>query len=653
MRALCGTFMFKKLPGHLRFLVQLFLAGMGLFTLIRLVLLFTNRQQLTHESADLLPYCLLNRGILFDTVISTYLLALPFLILSIVFLVGKSYRPVIKSISLLVTTFYAVALTLCLADSSYFKYYNSRITRDALSWTDDMKGVFQILFTTPSYLLLLLVVLILVRGLRNFVRKKAEQELADDIHPPLIARIVWFVVPAFLVFLGFRGDVDFSNKPILQEDAFRTKYPFINQLGLNGFYTFINSFRDFEISYFDDQTALKKTRFSLGLSDHVPVAGSPIERVTTASGQSDKPNVVVVLMESMSAWKIGVTNKSSHLTPNLDSIANNGLFFPNIYSAGKHTFNGIFSTLYGFPALRQNKPTVSPATASLPFTGLPVTLKKYGYQTAYFCTGKRVFDNMGSFLPANGFDVVYDQENYPVEDRLNGWGVPDEVLFREGLNRLDSMAGKGAPFLSVFMTISTHPPYDLPEKTAFRPSAETPVDKSYEYADYAIGKFLKEAGAKPWFNNTIFVFIGDHGQNFDPLYELPLSYHQVPLFLYSPALIPQNLNTSLGMQIDVWPTLMGLLKLDYTNNTLGQDLQQHPRHTVFFSDDQRIGVLNDSLFLILKNNDQGQLYRYKDRDLTDCRVRYTPIAEAMRDTAYAFLQTYQYMVRKRLTGISK
>ncbi len=155
---------------------------------------------------------------------------------------------------------------------------------------------------------------------------------------------------------------------------------------------------------------------------------------------------------------------------------------------------------------------------------------------------------------------------------------------------------------------------------------------------------------KEWFDSTIFVFVADHGQKFNVKYEMPLSYHHVPLFFYYPSQIQPRVDNRLSLQMDIFPTIMGILKIPYTNNTMGIDLTKHERAFAYFSADDKIGCLNDKYFMIYKSKSEVYLFAYKNENLKNYASEAPELVNEMKTYTFSMLQTTQYLLNKKQTG---
>jgi phosphoglycerol transferase MdoB-like AlkP superfamily enzyme len=351
----------------------------------------------------------------------------------------------------------------------------------------------------------------------------------------------------------------------------------------------------------------------------------------------------------MSAERLS-RNGGGGLTPRLDDLASRGFCFDNVYTAGIHTFNGVYGTLFSLPSLLSEHP-MKGAHCLKPFTGIGRVLREQGYETGFFCTHDEQFDNMGGFLSNNGYGTIVSLKDYPRDRVKSTLGVPDHYMFEFAMPTLDRWGRSGRPFLAAFLTASDHTPYVLPEDIPFRPRSGDLSHQMVEYADWAIGHLVDLASKEPWFANTVFAFVADHGAIIDPVYDMPLSFHHTPMILYAPGILgaPRVLD-GLGEQIDLGPTLLGLLGVRYVNNTMGVDLLHERRPATYFTADDRIGCLDADWFWVWRRKGRETLYRYRERDTTDHLRERPDVAARLKDYAVSMLQATQWLVDETKAG---
>ena len=390
----------------------------------------------------------------------------------------------------------------------------------------------------------------------------------------------------------------------------------LNQIGLNPMFNMLITLNDKgrkenqKIDLMDDDLAINNVAGFLNIE--MPVFtenGNPLIREVIAKELPSEKNVVIIFMESMSAKLLSSHGATKNLTPNIDSIINHSLNFENIYSAGIHTNHGLYSTLYSYLTIMKRN---SMKVYIIPeYTGLPTVLKDNGYKNMFFMTHESQYDNMNAFFRTHGYVEIHSQENYPASKVVNSFGVQDDYLFEYSLNEMNKKAANNEKFFATLLTISNHPPYVIPEW--FTPKSSSPEDQIVEYADYCIGKFMKEASAMPWFDNTVFVFLGDHGKKVGtPESEMPDAYNHIPFFIYSSDISNENIS-GYGSQVDIAPTLLGLLNISYLQNNFGIDLLNSKRDCIFYTADNMMGCRNDSaLFIYAPADDLEFVYAIKD-----------------------------------------
>ncbi len=646
-----NTFAPLRPPAYIPPLLRLLAALLAVFTLYRLFLLLMVAVNWGLNGAPLsdLAYALLI-GLRFDTVVACYLLALPFLLLALLDLTGRSNPWAYRAVHVFLVVLALPCLFMLAADVPWFLQFFSRLNINALQWTDDGDYMYALVLQEPAFWLHL-VPFGFAFALLLWLLKRASRkpDSATTVHAPrsnarFALSLLAFLITSSLLFLGMRGRTD-EKSPIQVGTAYFCDDPFLNQLGLNPVFTFVSSAtRRFGAPYtrvalMDGDEAVKRTAALLGAK---PGYGSPIARPVVPTVPIDSANVVVILLESMSTYKLGDYNGPQGLMPFFSELRNRSLSFDNAYSAGIHTFNGIWSTLYSFPALYDQQPMQD--WLGLHQEGLGNVLRAHGWSTVFFTTHDPEFDNMKGSLLAHGFDRVISEEDYPAEWVQSTNGVPDHRMFEFAIPELNALARKG-PFLSVFMTASDHKPYILPPSLPFTPHSTAIQDRIVEYVDHALQEFFVRASKEPWYNNTVFVLLGDHGINMGHTYDMPLSFHHVPLIFHSPGqlLPPGHVGMPVG-QIDVAPTILGALHVPWVNTTLGIDALRERRPFISFCADDRIGCIDSSHYFIHRADGHETLYAYaglSTRDLQDSLPQKTA---AMREHAFTMMQATQRLV---------
>ena len=635
---------------HITLTAKIYLLVIGIFAVFRLLLLFTCRSFITAADSfgSILQAFLI--GIQFDLAVMGWIMAVPFVILTVITLTRLRSKFPVKILFYLLFVVFSLSFIACAIDVPYFGHFFTRLNISAFQWMDTPIFVIKMIveeFRYIGYLIpLILLILVFFWGLKKFFSTFGHTQQQRG---KIWLNITLSLLAAGLIILGIRGTISLKSAPLKVKDAFFCTNPFLNQVGLNPNFTLFWSLieqnkENKTLHLMDNEEALQlvKSSFSIELPDDC----SPIlRRITPDTLNTEPPNVVIIFMESMSASRMSHFGNQQQLTPFLDSIAAESYLFENIYGSGIHTFNGIFGTLFSYPTLYRQRPMRYATTSD--YRGMASILKQYDYSTTFFTTHGGLFDNVETFLTANDFDEVVTQAYYPPDKIVNSWGVSDDFMFEFSIPILAKRHAEQRPFLAVLLTTSNHSPYHIPEY--FSPRQQNIKEQAVEYADWALNKFMQMATQQPWFDNTLFVFVSDHGALLNDIYNLPLNYNHIPLLMYAPKIITQpKVFNCFGGQIDVFPTIMNLLRLPYVNNTMGIDLLSERRPFMYFSSDQKYGVISDSLFLIVsKNNDIEGLFRYRTGDTVNYFNAHKTVANEMKKYAEAHYQVSQFIVSQK------
>jgi len=259
---------------------------------------------------------------------------------------------------------------------------------------------------------------------------------------------------------------------------------------------------------------------------------------------------------------------------------------------------------------------------------------------------------VSGFLHANGFNKIISQKDYPNNQILSTLGVPDHYMFEFSINELNKLANN-KPFFSAFLTSSDHGPYIIPENIPFKTRNNDIKNAIVEYADWSLNYFIEKCSKEKWFSNTIFVFTADHGSIVgSSVYDIPLSYNHIPFIIYSPKYIKsfKQFDSPCG-QIDIFPTIMGILGLPYINNTAGVDVINETRQYMYYCADDKIACIDDEfLYLYRTVNNTESLYKWRTDDIKDYLIENKNKADSMKTYCFSMLQASQWMINNKKTG---
>ena len=603
LQYLCSMQQNKRFILSAAWTVALHALTLAFLSVFRLVEYAALHGMVADETAS--PLTAFVRGVWFDNVIGCYISVLPLVATLAAAAFGCTAKGIRRAAVWWYGVFGTVAFMVSAANIPYFAYFFKNINSSIFEWFGYAGTTAGMVTGETSYFLYIALffvctaayIYIMVRMRRGFDRLvDACQPTTCKGHTGMVAaRLVVLAVLTALCLFGIRGRRGYN--PIKISEAYYCNDAFLNQLGINPAFNLLTSALDDmrkenrELHLMPYAEAVNMARESLGItgrcdSTHVLrryVAGAAADSST--AGNATKRNVVVILMESMSANFLGTFGQTQHLTPTLDSLYNHSMAFMNCYSAGIHTNHGMTASLYSFPALMFRnlmKGTVTPHR-----DGIPTVLHHEGYHNMFFMTHEAQYDNMKAFFATNGYDDIYSQENYPKSEVVNSFGVSDHYLFGYALNRINEQAAKGKqPFFATILTISNHPPFVVP--SWFKPKSKEKETQIVEYADWSIGNFIAKARKQPWFKNTIFVVLADHGKIVGKVSgELPQSYNHIPMLIFGPG-VPDMRVEKLATQVDLMPTLLSLMGIGYQYDGFGIDQTKQSRDMVFYSADNQI-----------------------------------------------------------------
>ncbi|KJV35168.1 LTA synthase family protein [Luteibacter yeojuensis] len=406
----------------------------------------------------------------------------------------------------------------------------------------------------------------------------------------------WLVATVAVSFV-----VDASMK-----DGQRNQY--LNELAGDGTYQFFAAFRDNELDYAKYYPALPRDeafgelRTLLKTPDSTFTGNDPLDitRRIENTGPEKKLNVVLISVESLSGDYVeGLSvSKHKHLMPNLDALASKSLFFTELYANGTRTVRGLEALALSVPPTPGESIVKRPNNEGL--WSLADVFNAKGYKSEFVYGGYGYFDNMNHFFASNGYEAV-DRNVIDAKDihAENVWGVADEDLYTLVMKRMDDAYAKGKPYFGHVMTTSNHRPFTFPAGRVPLPQGSRRA--AVQYTDWAIADFLKRASTKPWFDDTVFIITADHCATSAGKTSLPVDRYHIPLYIYSPKHVAPGRIDRLMSQIDIPPTLLGMLNFSYTSRFYGYDLfkLEPGRERAFISTYQELGYLHGGMLASL------------------------------------------------------
>lgn len=376
--------------------------------------------------------------------------------------------------------------------------------------------------------------------------------------------------------------------------------PMNEEIAKNGCWSFFAAFHSMELDY-------EKNYARLGDAESAARARLLLHpspgRIAPASEK--RWNVVTICMESMSGSYMARFGNTDNLTPCLDQLARSSLFFSDYYATGTRTVRGMEAITLSLPPTPGQAILYRPDGTHLRTSFTPFLNR--GYDCAFLYGGDGRFDFMNRYYSTTGCRILDANAWKPADTTFKtAWGACDDDLYRKTLAEADADHAAGRPFHFFIMTTSNHRPYDFPAGRIDLPSHGRKA--AVRYADQALGDFIAAASKKPWFANTVFVISADHCASSAGKMDLDVTKYLIPGMIHAPALVPAREITGLCSQIDLMPTVFGLLRWDTASPGYGVDVLATPPRRAFVSNYQKIALLRDDSLTILKPNGKIDTY---------------------------------------------
>lgn len=401
----------------------------------------------------------------------------------------------------------------------------------------------------------------------------------------------------------------FLIKPV---ESIHARDNFAEEIQANGLYKFNYAFQHNELNYHKFyKTIPEKEAQQLALAHYVPPT---FVRAVTNSAPEEHKNVVLISVESLSADFLAHYGNTEKITPFLDSLADKSLMFTNFYAAGNRTVRGLEALTLNIPPTAGESIIKRKDNANKFTTG--TVFKEKGYQVKFLYGGYSYFDNMKSFFEGNGYGIV-DRSNFTPDEITfaNVWGVADEDMAKKAIQVMNQEYKNGKPFFNHWMTVSNHRPFTYPEGKIDISGKAKSRQGGVKYTDYALHQFFKMASKQPWYKNTVFVIVADHCASSAGKTDLPMDKYRIPAIVYSPdGFIKPGKFTEVMSQIDLMPTVFGLLHFNYKTKFLGQDVfkpNYSPR--AFIATYQDLGFVKDHTLTILSPGKKVLQYDLKQK----------------------------------------
>jgi len=462
----------------------------------------------------------------------------------------------------------------------------------------------------------------------------------------LVLLVMWFLSRKKVFVSAFHGQMLFRKRLLISgglllitvlipliwsnSSAERGNNRYQNELSKAGIYSFFAAFKSNELNYNDFYSLLNKDQAYRLIRSELKESNSrflkennSIKRQIFNAGPAYKPNVIMITVESLSADFLKHFGNTQKLMPVLDSLADQNVLFTNMYATGTRTVRGMEALTLSAPPTPGSSIVRRQHNQNLATVGH--IFEQAGYQRTFYYGGDGYFDNMNEYFGSNGFDITDRGRSIKMGDTYhtkrsiitnnqvhfeNAWGISDEDLYDAVLRGSDQQYKEGKPFYNFVMTTSNHRPFTYPSGEIGIPSGSG-REGAVRYTDYAIGQFLKHLQLRPWFKNTVVIIIADHCASSAGKNEIDINKYHIPCIILNLPQARKKVISKMCSQIDLYPTLFGLMGWTYQSNLFGKnvlDTTYQPR--AIFGTYQKLAYLHDDSLVILGPQQKTETFLY-------------------------------------------
>lgn len=604
------------------------------------------------------------------TLATMIVMGILFLLILTWLLVKKSCNPFQNKLSGIIFKIYFFIISFAVVflyaiDFENYDYLHERLNASVVNLMGNAKISMRMVWETYPVFTLLLLIVIFTLLLYWLVNRWFKKTANSSYKGTIISNFITSFIFALLLAIGVFGRL--NQYPLRWSDAFVFDNNFKSNLALNPVQSFLSTLK-FKNSTYD----LKKVKEYyplmvkyLGIQnpDSVQLNYTRLHKVAPPE---NPPNVVVVICESFSAYKSSMWGNPLNPTPYFYQMCNNGIFFDRCFTPAYGTARGVWAVITGIPDVEfPNTSSRNPA-----YVSEHSIINDYnGYEKFYFIGGSSSWANIRGLL-TNNIDSLhlYEQEDYQAKP-IDVWGISDKNLFLEA-NKVFKQ--QQHPFFAIIQTADNHRPYTIPEedkkaftlknypedtlkKYGFESNAEL---NAFRFTDFSFQTFIESAKKEPYFKNTIFAFVGDHGIRGDAGNMFPIAWEKdglttqhVPLLFYSPSLFaPRRIDRTCS-QVDILPSVSALANVSFTNTTLGKNLFDTAVNNVPYKNNaflfdptiKQIGMITDD-YVYIHNLSTGQEDFRSAKNNLSLPAKSSEDKKALQQLSDAYYETAKYML---------
>ena len=586
-------------------------------------------------------------GLRMDTITATVFLVIP------VILVTLSPKQLKNIVNIIIKYYFLLIISFVIymeiATVPFFFQYDVRPNYLFVEYLEYPKEVFSMIF--EEYKIELSIAIISIALFIFLYLKNYKNSFLELFKVSYIKRIALFLPLILILFIGIRSS--FGHRGANTSDAMFSTNRILNEITKNSIHSVIYSVyvdakhgtKNLLKKYgnMDINEAISTVEKSLNIqSDN---QNEPLTRLETSHFPAKNPkNVVIFIQESLGYQFVQPLGGEKGITPNLNRLTKEGIFFKDLYSNGTRSIRGLAGlvagnfSVPGKGVLKRNK-------SQKDYFTIAKLLKPLGYHTSFIYGGESRFDNMKGWFLGNSFDEVIDSEKFKNPSFVGTWGVADEEVVDRANEEFKKLYANNQKFASVIFSTSNHSPFDFPENKIelVKDVPKKSVKNAIKYADLAIGKLIKNAKNEDYYKDTIFVVVADHNVRVYGNSMVPVDMFQIPAVILGEGIKPFEYQ-KIATQPDVLATTLDLMGLDVTYPIMG--------HSIFSDKKQNLSLMQfndyyalrkDNKVAILRPNKPAVTFLYEKKQLIE-----TIPDEKLEKELLSYILVLDHMYNKKL-----
>ena len=581
-------------------------------------------------------------GLRMDTMAASILLVIPVILLTLMPKIFENFVDIfLKYYFLLVI---AIAIYIENATFPFFGEYDVRPNYKFVEYLEYPKEVFSMI--VADYPVELFVAFTMILAFAYLFLKVLKPSFLEVFKTSYLKRIALFFPLGILLFIGIRSS--FGHRPANITDAMYTNNRVVNEITKNSLYSigysiYANKKYESDVTKqygnMDIKEALRRVKKRLNITSTSQI--SPLSRVEKSHKKLKNPkNLVIFLQESLGYQFY----EDKNITPNLNKLSEEGIFFTNLYSNGTRSIRGIAGMISGNFSV-PGKGVLKRNKSQSDYFTISSLLEPLGYETSFFYGGESRFDNMKGWFRGNGFDKIIDQEKFENPKFVGTWGVSDQEVCIKADDYYKKSYKNGQKFASIIFSTSNHNPFDFPEDKIelLKGVKKKSVQNAIKYADFAIGDFIQRAKQQEYYKDTVFVVVADHNIRVYGDDIVPVNMFQIPAVILADNLEPM-LYDKVSTQADVLATVLDLMGLDLTYPIMG--------HSIYSDKKTQLSLMQFNNYYALRVKDKVAVIRPKKKALTflykDKHLKEIEEDKELEKDALAFILVLNHLYQNKL-----